>query len=343
MEESQGKAAQVYFPEPVREYRPNHGENNFLPDVEFAYQFKKQVIYDFSLLSYNKSIRSLRKEFGAMDNTVGKNIYMLRKQHGLTQEELARRINVSFQAISKWETGNSTPDISILPLLANIFHCNIDSLLGYPAEQQKIMDYEERYKANGYYWGNQPSNMCYEVMKISPPNKPLRLLDIACGEGKNAVFFARNGYTVTAFDAVALGLDKARKLADQVGVEVNFFQANMLDFRLNHEFDIIFCSGALHYIPQALRAEILENYQNHTSEGGLHALNVFVRKPFVKSPSDGKEGRYKWVSGELFTYYADWLIASCDEHIFDCMSGGVPHQHCMDTMYALKQTGERQL
>ena len=44
-----------------------------------------------------------------MDNTVGKNIYMLRKKHGLTQEELARRINVSFQAISKWETGQFNP------------------------------------------------------------------------------------------------------------------------------------------------------------------------------------------------------------------------------------------
>lgn len=278
-----------------------------------------------------------------MDGTIGKNIYMQRKKQGLTQEELAKLINVSFQAVSKWENGVSTPDISMLPILANVFHCNIDSLLGYPAEQQKIMDYEERYKAAGYYWGMQPSKMCFEVMKICPPTKPMRLLDIACGEGKNAVFFARNGYNVTAFDAVDLGLDKARKFADQAGVEVNFFQANMLDFRLDNEFDIIFCSGALHYVPQNLRKEILENYQKHTPVGGLHALNVFVRKPFITSPSDMKEGRYKWVSGELFTYYADWQITSCDEYIFDCMSGGVPHKHCMDTMYALKQTGEGQL
>jgi tellurite methyltransferase len=121
---------------------------------------------------------------------------------------------------------------------------------------------------------------------------------------------------------------------------VNFFRANMLDFRLDSEFNIIFCSGALHYLPPELRREILENYQNHTSAGGLHALNVFVRKPFLKSPSDGKECRYKWISGELFSYYADWLIASCSEDIFDCMSGGIPHKHCMDTLYARRQTGE---
>ncbi|MDE7297627.1 MAG: methyltransferase domain-containing protein [Lachnospiraceae bacterium] len=274
-----------------------------------------------------------------MSNMIGKNIYSLRKKQGLTQEELAGLVNVSFQAVSKWETGNSLPDVSALPLLANALHCSIDSLLGYAAEQRKITDYEERYKTDGYYWGIQPSKMCYEIMKLCPPTRPLRLLDVACGEGKNAVFFARNGYHVTAYDATHSGLEKARQLADQMRVEVNFFQADMLDFRLDSEFDIIFCSGALHYIPPKLRAEILENYQSHTSPGGLHALNVFVRKPFLNSPSDKKAFRYKWISGELFTYYADWLIASCSETIFDCMSGGVPHQHCMDTIYAIRQDG----
>lgn len=272
-----------------------------------------------------------------MSNIIGKNIHSLRKKQGLTQEELAGLVNVSFQAVSKWENGNSLPDISTLPLLANVLHCNIDSLLGYAAQQRKITDYEDRYKTDGYYWGIQPSNMCYEVMRLCPPIKPLRLLDVACGEGKDAVFFARNGYNVTAFDAAHSGLEKAMQLADRMQVDVNFFHADMLDFRLDREFDIIFSSGALHYIPPALRKEILENYQEHTSVGGLHALNVFVRKPFVKSPSDEKELRHKWVSGELFSYYADWLISSCYETIFDCMSGGTPHKHCMDTMYAVKQ------
>lgn len=274
-----------------------------------------------------------------MNHLIGNNIYTLRKKHGLTQEQLAEQINVSFQAVSKWETGNSLPDISTLPLLANALHCNIDSLLGYAAEQRKITDYEERYKTTeGYYWGLQPSGMCYEIMKLCPPTKPRRLLDIACGEGKNAVFFARNGYHVTAFDAVPIALEKAKRFADQAKTEVHFFQADMLDFRLDNEFDIIFCSGALHYIPPHLRKEILENYQKHTTCGGLHAFNVFVRKPFIKNPSDQKKFRYKWISGELFTYYADWLIPSCGETIFDCRSGGIPHQHCMDTLYAVKKS-----
>lgn len=85
-----------------------------------------------------------------MGNQIGKNIHALRKQQGLTQEELADQVRVSFQAVSKWENGNSLPDISVLPLVANALHCSIDQLMGYAAEQKRITDYEERYKADGY-------------------------------------------------------------------------------------------------------------------------------------------------------------------------------------------------
>lgn len=215
-----------------------------------------------------------------MSNIVGENIYTLRKNRGLTQEKLAELVNVSFQAVSKWENGNSVPDVSVLPLLANALHCSIDFLLGYVSKQRLITDYEERYKTDGYYWGTRPSYMCYEVLKLRPPVKPLRLPDIACGEGKDAVFFARNGYSVTAFDAAQTGLEKAERLAAQAGVGVNFFQADMPDFRPDCEFDILFCSGALHYVPPKLRREWFESYQKHTAADGCMPSTSLCRSPF---------------------------------------------------------------
>ncbi len=219
-------------------------------------------------------------------NVIGKNILNLRKQNGLTQEELAEKLNVSFQAVSKWENGASLPDISMLAPLAVALGCSIDSLLGYAAEQKIITDYEGRYRADGYYWGVKPSYMCYEVLKMLPPEKPLSLLDIGCGEGKNAVFFAKNGYKVSAFDITQSGIDKSKRLAKLHGVNVNFFRADILDFRLEREFDVLFCSGVLHYIPKNLRKEIFDNYRKFTSVGGMHAMNVFVKKPFVPTPPD---------------------------------------------------------
>ncbi len=66
------------------------------------------------------------------------NIKTLRKQKGLTQEELAEQLNISFQTVSKWENGVSMPDIALLPVLAECFSLSIDELLGYHAEDRRI-------------------------------------------------------------------------------------------------------------------------------------------------------------------------------------------------------------
>ena len=64
---------------------------------------------------------------------VGRRIVALRKEHNMTQSELADRMGVSFQAVSNWERGNSMPDISKLPELAGIFGVTVDELLGEEA------------------------------------------------------------------------------------------------------------------------------------------------------------------------------------------------------------------
>lgn len=60
---------------------------------------------------------------------LGKNISKLRKASGMTQEELAYRLGVSPQAVSKWENETSCPDISLLPDIAKIFGISIDRLM----------------------------------------------------------------------------------------------------------------------------------------------------------------------------------------------------------------------
>ena len=144
---------------------------------------------------------------------------------------------------------------------------------------------------------------------------------------------------VTAFDATASGIEKAKRLADIHQVEVSFFQADLRTFRLDEEFDIIYSSGVFHHILPGLRRELMENYLSHTAPGGMHAINVFVEKPFIPAPPDeeaDEENWQNWISGELFTWYRDWVIEDCREEIFDCNSSGIPHKHCMDTIFARK-------
>lgn len=258
-----------------------------------------------------------------------------RRQHDMTQDDLARRLNLSFQAISKWETGQSMPDLDQLVRLANIFGVSADALLGHAPTPART-PYRQKYDQQAYYWGVAPSTMCYEVMRLRPPTAPLRVLDVGCGEGKDAVFFARNGYEVDAFDLTETGLEKGRRLADACGAKVRFFQADALTFRPERTYDIVFSSGVLHYLPPALRPEILASYQEHTARGGVHALNAFVQKPFLPAPPDEESPCALWRSGELAGHYADWRFHCFSEEIFDCDSGGIPHQHCMDVIIAEK-------
>lgn len=80
-----------------------------------------------------------------MENTIGRKISDLRKEKGLTQEELAERLGVSAQAVSKWENDNSCPDIMLLPKIAQLFGVTIDSLLmDEPKKETQILPPEER-------------------------------------------------------------------------------------------------------------------------------------------------------------------------------------------------------
>lgn len=67
--------------------------------------------------------------------TLSEKILYYRKSAGLSQEELAARVGVSRQAVSKWETGESTPELSKVVLLAKAFHITTDQLLSPDAPQ----------------------------------------------------------------------------------------------------------------------------------------------------------------------------------------------------------------
>jgi transcriptional regulator with XRE-family HTH domain len=61
--------------------------------------------------------------------TVGVIISTLRKENGITQEELGKAVGVSAQAVSKWECGG-VPDTELLPIIADYFKVSIDKLFG---------------------------------------------------------------------------------------------------------------------------------------------------------------------------------------------------------------------
>ena len=65
-----------------------------------------------------------------MDIPLGENIRRLRLERNMTQRELAFYLNVSIQAVSKWERGSAYPDLSLLLPIADIFEVSMDELFG---------------------------------------------------------------------------------------------------------------------------------------------------------------------------------------------------------------------
>ena len=65
-----------------------------------------------------------------MQLLIGDNVKRLRRERGMTQEELAEAIGIAGQTVSKWERGDGYPDITTLPLIANFFEVSVDEVLG---------------------------------------------------------------------------------------------------------------------------------------------------------------------------------------------------------------------
>lgn len=100
-----------------------------------------------------------------MNEILGNNIMRLRKEAGMTQEQLANALGISYQAVSKWENGVSCPDISTLPLIADLFSISIDFLFGRelvalaPVENEPE---EPKQSAPDYPWPD--DNCLYAVL-----------------------------------------------------------------------------------------------------------------------------------------------------------------------------------
>ena len=95
-----------------------------------------------------------------MSETMGQIIRRLRKERNLTQEELAEQLNVTFQAVSRWENGTGMPDISQIVPLSKVFGVSTDVLFGTVGVNDKEIDlFEGQYSV--------PNGMSYNSYLIT--------------------------------------------------------------------------------------------------------------------------------------------------------------------------------
>ena len=76
-------------------------------------------------------------------NIISKYLQLLRKKHNYTQDELAKRLDISRQAVSKWETGAAIPDLEVLLKISKLYGITINDILEPNIPTKKITDFEQ--------------------------------------------------------------------------------------------------------------------------------------------------------------------------------------------------------
>lgn len=84
--------------------------------------------------------------------------------------------------------------------------------------------WNERYSTRGMVWGTEPNRFLAE---FAAGLSPRRVLDLGCGQGRNAVWLAKQGHTVTGVDQSEVGIGQSRRLADQQGAPADFVLADL--------------------------------------------------------------------------------------------------------------------
>ena len=133
------------------------------------------------------------------------NLKKYRIAKGLTQEEVAAFLGITAQSVSKWERGESYPDITFLPALANIFETSVDLLIGMDAVRAEETRYNihktaVEYQKNGEY---DKAEKTYREALLTYPNMPGMILGLAGtlalkGDTEEAIELIERGLPLSA-------------------------------------------------------------------------------------------------------------------------------------------------
>ncbi len=132
--------------------------------------------------------------------------------------------------------------------------------------------WDERYTADHYIYGTQPNTFLEQNFTQIPKGKVLCLAD---GEGRNSVFLAKQGYSVTAVDASAVGIEKAKKLARKNSVNIDYIHADLADYEPGQQqwdgIVSIFC-----HLPPHIRVPLHQKIASALKASGVLLLEAYT-------------------------------------------------------------------
>ena len=146
--------------------------------------------------------------------------------------------------------------------------------MNQPAFPDPAGTWNRRFAADGFLFGTEPNAWLRDHAGVWQPGQ--RVLSVADGEGRNSVWLARQGLQVQAFDISDVGVAKARKLAQDAGVQVNYQVADcdQWDWPRN-QFDVV-AAIFIQFADPVMRAQLFANMVLALKPGGLLVLQGYT-------------------------------------------------------------------
>ena len=196
--------------------------------------------------------------------------------------------------------------------------------------------YDDGYASSSCFWGTEAASLVKEFL-ASRDVSGLQVLDIGCGEGKNANAFAQAGASVIAIDCSELALENGKRS----------FKSPLIEWRLNDvmaaewaadSFDVIVSYGLFHCLANADTAgRLITRLQNATKCGGFNIFCVFNDRSHDLSAHPGFNPlllNHKW----YLDFYSAWKVENVsDSDLRETHPHNlIPHHHSLTRVIAKK-------
>jgi len=167
--------------------------------------------------------------------------------------------------------------------------------------------WDERFRGKKFAFGKKANPFLRGHIAFLPKGKTL---DLAAGEGKNAVFLAQHGFDVDAVDFSEMGLRKARRLAKEIGVRIHTLLADLDKYQIQKEqYDLI---TNLYFLNRSLVPKIKRGLK----KGGMVIFETYLLEQRKLLTGGPKDPRYFLRPNELLQLFKEFRVLFYREGIF---------------------------
>jgi 2-polyprenyl-3-methyl-5-hydroxy-6-metoxy-1,4-benzoquinol methylase len=172
--------------------------------------------------------------------------------------------------------------------------------------------WDKRFAAPEYIFGTEPNAFLNaQAQRLKHGD---RVLDVACGEGRNSVWLAGLGCEVTGIDVSPLALAKARRLADTHGVSVKYAEADIRDWEWQPAcFDAVVCIF-IQFAEPAQRTRLFEGIETTLAPGGLLVLQGYTPKQLEYKTGGPPQADHMYTQALLREAFRNLDILHLHEH-----------------------------